>query len=178
MILQVALSVSLAQSLQARPSSSRRQLHTALIVYPPISRHYPMQPLTCLTSRFILLLTCHRMKNTYSSSMSLTACLRHHRMLWLAFPFPLTAANPQALRVFLRRLLRLLIQRLLRLLLQRLLQPRPLLPRLLHPRLLLPRLLQHRRLLLRRLFQHRLLHPLQHLQLSQTVVSLALLRGY
>ena len=74
--LQVALSLSLAQSLQAI-NPSRRQLLTSLIHCLPLSRHYPKQPLIFLTSHFILLLICHRMKNTNSLSMSLKPSLRH-----------------------------------------------------------------------------------------------------
>ena len=77
--LQAALSLSLAQSLQAI-SPSRQQLHTSLIHCLPLSRHYPKQLLIFLTSRFILLLICHRMKNTDSLSMSLKSS-RRHRML-------------------------------------------------------------------------------------------------
>lgn len=104
MTLQVALSLYLAQSLQAI-SPSRRRLHTTLIHCLPLLRYYPKQPMIFLTSRFILLLICHRTKNTDSLSMSLKPN-RRHRMFWLAFPFPPypvpTAANP--LRLLLHRL--------------------------------------------------------------------------
>ena len=74
--LQVALSLSLAQSpLVIIPNS--RQLHTSLIHCLPLSRHYPKQPLIFLTSRFILLLICHRTKNIDSLSTSLKPSLRH-----------------------------------------------------------------------------------------------------
>lgn len=107
--LQVALLLSLAQSLQAI-SPSRRQLRTSLIHCLPLSRHYPKQPPLFLTSRFILLVICHRMNNTDSSSMSLKSSLRHH-MLWPAFPFPPylvpVAANPIGLLLLLLLVLRL-----------------------------------------------------------------------
>jgi hypothetical protein len=77
--LQVALSLSLAQSLQAI-SPSRRQLHISLIHCLPLSRHYPKQWLIFPTNRFMLLLICHRLKNTDSLSMSLKPRTRH-RML-------------------------------------------------------------------------------------------------
>ena len=77
--LQVALSLSLAPSLQAI-SPSRRRLHISLIHCLPLPRHYPKQPMIFLTSRFILLLICQRMKNTDSLSMSPKPTPRH-RML-------------------------------------------------------------------------------------------------